>query len=118
MGNNLNNNKSVLALIGAVSGFFITFFILGRLDSSFSGDIDAISFFICLPGAIVGALIGLASYKDEKKTEDEKGNPSSKVTKTDTVSKLQKYKELLDAGLITPEEYEKKKSETLNDFMD
>lgn len=49
-------------------------------------------------------------YNDNKNTESNVSNPQS-VNKADT---LMKYKELLDAGLLTREEFDKLKDEVIN----
>ncbi|MBP1560265.1 MAG: SHOCT domain-containing protein [Oscillospiraceae bacterium] len=47
--------------------------------------------------------------KEKEKQEKEKGNREA-----DNIEKLKKYKELLDSGIISQDEFDKKKSELLN----
>jgi amino acid transporter len=109
-------SKGASAAIGAVGGFLLLDLILTGLDKSdkmFIQDLNSWTFMLLLPGAIIGAIIGLA-YGDKSNSKSEKSDSETIQTiKQDLASELMSYKKLLDEGVITQEEFDKKKQEIL-----
>ena len=84
---------------------FVELHIIGRRDSfTFSENPK----FIELAKKTLDTLI----YNQSQKAASAETQPSS--NETDTIQALKSYKELLDAGVITQEEFEKKKAQLLN----
>ena len=99
--------RITFAIIGALVGFLFVF----AFWAPFMGLEDSFDL-LNLPGALVGAILGyvIGKEKDEKTTEEHQP-PQQKM---DATSKLLNYKKLLDTGVITQEEFDKKKEELLN----
>lgn len=59
---------------------------------------------------------GLSKLDNDKlnKRSEETPAKSNNTTENDNIEEIKKYKELLDSGIITQEEFEKKKKELLN----
>ncbi len=106
-------NKIRFSIVGALIGFLAVFALMAPLigiEDSFNS--------LNIPGAIVGAIIGLliGDKKDkacnasiiEKQIQHNK-----QQQKRDSTTILLDYKKLLDAGVITQEEFDKKKEELL-----
>lgn len=109
------SKKGVLTFIGAVVGFFATYLLVGLLEGEEPGRIGALDLILYLPGAIIGAIVGFASGGKESSSEKTE-NPITKDRKPQekpAVSELLNYKKLLDSGIITQEEFDKKKEELL-----
>lgn len=108
-------NKGTKTLIGAVAGFFATYLLVGLLEGENPGRIGALDLILYLPGAIIGAIVGFASGGKESPSENAE-NPITEDRKPQekpAVSELLDYKKLLDSGIITQEEFDKKKEELL-----
>lgn len=109
------SKKGVLTLIGAVVGFFATYLLVGLLEGEDPGRIGALDLILYLPGAIIGAIVCFASGGKESSSENAE-NPIIKDRKPQektAVSELLDYKKLHDSGIITQEEFDKKKEELL-----
>lgn len=109
------SKKGVLTFIGAVVGFFATYLLVGLLEGEEPGRIGALDLILYLPGAIIGAIVGFASGGKESSSEKTE-NPITKDRKPQekpAVSELLNYKKLLDSGIITQKEFDKKKEELL-----
>lgn len=98
-------NKGIKSIIGAVAGFLL----LASIISAFLGDMEfnALTVLLFMPGAIVGAIIGasVGDTENKDKNKDEFGQ---------TANELFKYKQLLDSGIITKEEFDEQKKKILN----
>lgn len=75
--------------------------ICGNLNPPYTGT--------CVCGRTVQEVRQYMLKKEKEKQEKEKGNREA-----DNIEKLKKYKELLDSGIISQDEFDKKKSELLN----
>ena len=108
------SKKGGLTFIGAVAGFFATYFLISVLDEQWY-EINSLTLIFLFPGAIIGAIIGFAvggrdnSSKKEEKLNGQDVQPQNKTA----ISELLDYKKLLDSGIITQEEFDKKKEELL-----
>lgn len=108
-------NKGTRTLIGAVVGFFATYLLVGLLEGEAPGRIGALDLILYLPGAIIGAIVGIACGGKEGSSENGE-NPNiqeAQPQERTTVSELMDYKKLFDSGIITQEEFDKKKEELL-----
>lgn len=106
----LKLNKGYCALIGAVCGMVVEYMILAYLEGE-SLEFTTITFLLLLPGAIIGAVVGFAAGQDhstESKTVSQTG-----TLQQDSATEIMNYKKLLDDGIITQEEFDKKKQEIL-----
>ncbi len=116
-------SSGMKTLIGAVVGFFVLYLILGSMMGNFWG-LNVITILLVMPGAIIGAIIGHSMGSDEN-TSSEKNDNNEKddnangynYTQIDYSSELSEYKQLLDVGILTQEEFDKKKRETLKNIM-
>ena len=109
------SKKGMLTLFGAVVGFFATYLLVGLLEGEAPGRIGTLDLILYLPGAIIGAIVGFASGGKESSSENA-GNPIIKDRKPQektAMSELLDYKKLHDSGIITQEEFDKKKEELL-----
>lgn len=105
----LTMSKGSCALIGAILGMITEYIILGQLEGE-KWEFNTFTFLLLLPGAIIGAVIGFATGQD-KSTDRKNDSPSN--PQQDSTTELMNYKKLLDEGIITQEEFDKKKQEIL-----
>ena len=107
------NSKGKTALIGALIGFFVLYVAvcLGNHGKLYLLPGDDLMFIT--PGAIVGAIVGMAFGKKESSENVQKQTIEEKK---DFTEDLLNYKKLLDAGIITEEEFAKKKDEILKNI--
>jgi len=112
------NTKGKYALIGAVVGFFATYLLVGLLEGEAPGRIGALDLILYLPGAIIGAIVGFACGGKEDSSEIAKRSIKQDTQPQDrtAVSELLDYKKLLDSGIITQEEFDKKKEKLLKEL--
>ena len=109
------NNRIKFSIIGALIGFLAIF----ALMSPWFGIEDSFSFYpLYIPGAIVGAIIGLliGKKKDDvcyASTTESQILHNKQQQDKDSTTILLDYKKLLDAGVITQEEFDQKKEELL-----
>jgi hypothetical protein len=107
-------SKGMKALIGVFIGMIVEYCIWSIIRGEFI-KIEEDILFGLLPGALIGAIVGFAS--GGKKDSPENAEPSIKqnteLQEKTAVSELLDYKKLLDAGIITQEEFDKKKQEIL-----
>lgn len=106
----LTMSKGSCALIGAVLGMIAEYFILGQLEGE-KWEFNTFTFLLLLPGAIIGAVIGFATGQDNS-TESKKDSQIGTLQQ-DSATEIMNYKKLLDEGVITQEEFDKKKQEIL-----
>lgn len=106
--------KSKSTIIGAIAGFFFAYLVICLIDQQIYCVTDA--FLFGTPGAILGALIGFACGKKGKTESAESVQTQPVVEKKDLTEDLLNYKKLLDAGIITKEEFAKKKDEILKNI--
>lgn len=105
-------NKGIKTLLGAVVGFFLLATIIDIIEDGSVG-FDGLSIVLLMPGAIVGALVGSKiGENDNKKTVTDEDN--NKKNTNQATEELLKFKQLLDIGAITQEEFDKKKKEYLD----
>ena len=111
-------NKGTRTLIGAVVGFFATYLLVGLLEGEAPGRIGALDLILYLPGAIIGAIVGIACGGKEGSSENAENSVRQDTRSQDktAVSELLDYKKLLDSGIITQEEFDKKKEELLKNL--
>lgn len=110
------NNKTAYTLFGALVGFLI----VGAFWTAIWGweaFIDPLN----IPGAIVGALAGfmIGRKKDDAEyyaSARENQNWKNQQQEKKATSMLLDYKKLLDAGIITQEEFDNKKKELLKEL--
>lgn len=107
--NKFKMSKGMKTLIGALLGMCAEAFIFSYLAHD-SFELTEWTFLLLLPGAIIGAVIGFATEIYDVKS-DKKEKPT--VIKQDAASELTSFKKLLDDGIITQEEFDKKKQEIL-----
>lgn len=107
------NNKGKYAIIGAVVGLFCTC-LLGVFNVMNFDDL----IFLYIPGAFIGAFIGYAcaGKKESPENPEHPVRPNTELQEKTAVSELLDYKKLLDAGIITQEEFDKKKEELLKEL--
>jgi hypothetical protein len=111
------NTKGTYAIFGAVVGFFCTYLLVCMIGGELF-EIDVLGLIFYLPGAIIGAIVGFASGGKESSSKNA-DNPITidrKPIEKPAVSELLEYKKLLDAGVITQEEFDKKKEELLKEL--
>ena len=100
------NKKGLFALIGAAIGFVVVLIYVLIVSK---GEFESFFFLLlAIPASGVGALLGMALTKKDAP----KDTPSQQQTGTlqNTVADdLLNLKKLLDAGVLTQEEYEAKK---------
>ena len=102
-------SKGTKTLIGAIGGKIVEYFVIANLeDTTFK--LNMWTFLMLLPGAIVGAVVGFATEIYDVKS-NKKDEPT--ILQQDSASELMSYKKLLDEGVITQEEFDKKKQEIL-----
>lgn len=105
-------SKGMSAIIGAIAGFFLENIIISHLEGESSlMPINTWTFLLLLPGAIIGAIIGLNFGKSDADSSNRAA--SAETPRQDSASDLMGYKKLLDEGVITQEEFDKKKQEIL-----
>jgi len=112
------NNKGTYAIIGAVVGFICTYLLCCMLEGGVFLEIDSLGLILYLPGAIIGAFIGYACGGKDGSSENAE-NPTRQNTmpqEKTAVSELLNYKKLLDSGIISQEEFDKKKEELLKEL--
>lgn len=107
------SKKGVLTFIGAVVGFFATYLLVGLLEGEEPGRIGALDLILYLPGAIIGAIVGFASGGKESSSKNAENPIDRKPIEKPAFSELLEYKKLLDSGIITQEEFDKKKEDLL-----
>lgn len=109
------SEKGVLTLIGAVVGFFCTYLLCCVLEGGVFLEIDSLGLILYLPGAIIGAFIGYACAGKEDSSENAEHPVKQNIQPQEktSVSELLDYKKLHDSGIITQEEFDKKKEELL-----
>lgn len=110
------NNKTAYTLFGALVGFLI----VGAFWTVLAGW-EAFISTLNIPGAIVGALVGFMIGRkkdDEEYYASKKENPNqlNQQQEKNATSMLLDYKKLLDAGIITQEEFDNKKEELLKEL--
>ena len=109
------NNRIKFSIIGAFIGFLAIFALMFPLWGM--DDLSA-QLFLDFPGAIVGAIIGfiIGKKKDDacraSATESQVQHNKQQQEMNPTTILLD-YKKLLDAGIITQEEFDKKKEDLL-----
>lgn len=112
------NNRISFSIIGALIGFLTIFSLMAPLV----GIEESLEFFpLFIPGAIVGAIIGwlIGKKKDDAchaSTTETQIQHNKQQQEKDSTSVLLDYKKLLDAGVITQEEFDKKKEELLKEL--
>lgn len=110
--------------IGIIIGWILSFILIcliigGSIEEIFSMDefVFRTILFISFPmGAILGTTFVLVSRKVAKDKEENKQTNIQAATPTnqkDTVTKLKELKELLDAGVLTQEEFNAQKEKLL-----
>ena len=110
-------NKGKAALVGALVGCIAPYFIFCIIEGDFIPLGEA--FFMLTLLAILGAIIGSAFGGRGKKNMEEESEEAIKQEtqpQNSAVSELLDYKKLLDAGIITQEEFDKKKEELLKEL--
>lgn len=110
---NTKRNKGSIALIGAAVGAFAMYFTVVL----FNGGKQPVFGWGLWPllwiGAVIGAVIGLAFSRTKDKSSESHTDSVTKATQPDSVKELIDFKKLLDEGIITQEEFDKKKQEIL-----
>jgi uncharacterized protein YacL len=106
-------NRIEFLIIGALIGFLAIFALMVPLLG-----IEYLYIPWCIPGAIVGAIIGLliGKKKDDAcyaSTTETQIQHNKQQQDKDSTTILLDYKKLLNAGVITQEEFDKKKEELL-----
>ncbi len=102
-------------IVGALIGFLAIFALMAPL----LGIEDSLDLYpLYIPGAIVGAIIGLliGKKKDDAcyaSTTETQIQHNKQQQERDSTTILLDYKKLLDSGIITQEEFDKKKEELL-----
>lgn len=69
---------------------------------------------ICIPGLLVGALIGNAIFKKKDDTPQSEDQPQS--APKSSVERLGELKKLLDSGALTQEEFDAMKKKIINEL--
>lgn len=107
-----NNNKGRAAIIGALIGVVAFWsFQWGMLGNLLQEDVIWVAI---IPGALIGGGIGWAV--GAKKNNGTHNNTSDDSNTDNITQELINYKKLLDAGIITEEEFAKKKDEILKNI--
>lgn len=108
---------------GAICGWLVAFMVVWGLMFNFDTKlfesevtVRTIAFLSFAPGAIIGIITAYGSSKSkEKKQQDNNASEKSQSSApVDRVEQLKKIKELLDAGILTQEEFNTEKSKILN----
>ena len=107
------NNRIKFSIVGALIGFLAIFALWAPFDG-----LEASFNSLNIPGAIVGAIIGyfIGEKKDDAcyaSTTESQIQHNKPQQEKDSTTILLDYKKLLDAGVITQEEFDKKKEELL-----
>ena len=90
-------------------------FLLATIIEAVEGGIGfhGLTIILLMPGAIVGAIVGSKiGENDNKKTVTDEDNNNKNTNQA--TEELLKFKQLLDIGAITQEEFDKKKKEYLD----
>lgn len=98
-------SKGIRTLVGSVAGFIVLFIVF----SIWRGDMIELNNYtltLLMTGAVIGAIVGYASAGDNTKIKD-----NDNIEHVQSADELLKLKRLFDAGIITKEEYDKKKTE-------
>ena len=108
------SNKSKSALIGALIGLFVPYLLLCLIDEQWY-DISTFLLFGTI-GALLGSVLGVVFSKKEDAPSAE--IPKQVIDKGEKtiMEDLLNLKKLLDAGILTQEEYDAKKKELLDRF--
>lgn len=101
-------SKGIRTLIGSVAGFIVLFIVYSIWQGGVIRLNDYTLVFL-MPGAVIGAIVGYASAGDNTKIKENDNNNEH----MQAADELLKLKRLFDAGIITKEEFDKKKTEYL-----
>lgn len=129
-GHKLEKKRGQIKVLGAIGSIsFATIALLNFISVCVSSYPDTLSILLCLTVLFLAAMLIFLTFKSEIKQEEEKeagfaGNNDENVpenyshfshdSEDDKIRHLKEYKELLDSGAISQEEYDKKKSEILS----
>ena len=103
-------SKGICALIGAFVGMVVEYLIVSKLEGSHI-ELTSWTFLLLLPGAIAGAIIGFATGQDN--SSESKKDSQTGLLRQDSATEIMNYKKLLDEGVITQEEFDKKSKKSL-----
>lgn len=98
-------SKGIRTLVGSVAGFIVLFIVYSIWQGGMIRLNDYTLVFL-MPGAVIGAIVGYASAGDNTKIKE-----NDNIEHMQAADELLKLKRLFDAGIITKEEYDKKKTE-------
>lgn len=110
---NIKKSKGLITMIGAFLGAFAMYYTVVLFNGGKQPVFGSGLWPLLWIGAVVGAVIGFAFSRTQDKSSEANNNSATKASQIDSAKELMDFKKLLDDGVITQEEFDKKKQEIL-----